>query len=279
MGRARRNSGQQSFGRRPRRKGRRSSGLSDDYLRQRGAPRGDRQRGRDAGLCPAQHGRRRDLAEGLRRGHQQRHDHGLRLRWPVRPRLRRQCLCSGAYAFGTGTIRANGGSATGTRGGGGGRVALIVTAPGADFGAVALANVSAYGGTGAAGNGGAGTVYLQTGSQSAGRGSVTIDNNNQPAAQTEIPPRTNAVPNELERAALSVVNRAAAASTANATIGQLLIYTNCFWTLTNWTLSVGSPEHSLEDMAKRGPGATNRVDHYSQILWIGAPPATVLMIF
>ncbi len=55
--------------------------------------------------------------------------------------------------------------------------------------------------------------------------------------------------------------------------------TNSSWTLTNWTLYVDSLEHSLEDLNQRGPGATNRVDHYERVIWIGALPGTVLIFW
>ena len=126
--------------------------------------------------------------------------------------------------------------------------------------------------------GAAGTVYLQTSAQAAGRGTVTINNSSQTtAARTHIPPATNAVPDELQRAMVVLTNRGMAASTTNCTIGNLLIYTNCFWTLTNWTVSVNDLEHSLENLNLPGPGATNRVDHYNQVIWIGRPSGLMLM--
>ena len=69
-----------------------------------------------------------------------------------------------------------------------------------------------------------------------------------------------------------------AATRNDVVIGGLLIYTNSSWTLTNWTVSVRQREHSLEDVTKVGPGATNRVDHYSQVFWIGAPAGTVFLV-
>jgi len=84
---------------------------------------------------------------------------------------------------GAGTIRANGGSiSTAYGGGGGGRVAIILTGSNADFGNFGAATVTAYGGDapGAASNGAAGTVYTETAAQHAapGSGVLTIDNNN-----------------------------------------------------------------------------------------------------
>jgi len=75
---------------------------------------------------------------------------------------------------GTGTIEANGGSAANasTSGGGGGRVAIHLT--GSDsFGTVAI---QAYGATGNR-KGAAGTVYKQTETEGADRGTLIVDNN------------------------------------------------------------------------------------------------------
>ena len=75
---------------------------------------------------------------------------------------------------GAGTIRADGGSAANgsTSGGGGGRIAVHLT--GSDsFGSVVM---QAYGKTGNR-KGAAGTVYLQTESQGANKGTLIVDNN------------------------------------------------------------------------------------------------------
>lgn len=183
---------------------------------------------------------------------------------------------AGSFSGG-GTIRANGGAASATRAGGGGRIAVVVTNVGADFSAATLTNITACGGVGATGNGGAGTVYLQTAAQGAGKGVVIIDNGNQPAAPTEIPARTNGVPDEPSKALFIVTNRAAVLSTANATIADLAIYTNSAWALTNWTLSVKAREHALDDFTKSGAGATNRVDHYEQLIWLGMRGTVILV--
>jgi hypothetical protein len=154
---------------------------------------------------------------------------------------------------------------------------VVVTNVGADFSAATLTNITACGGVGATGNGGAGTVYLQTAAQGAGKGVVIIDNGNQPAAPTEIPARTNGVPDEPSKALFIVTNRAAVLSTANATIADLAIYTNSAWALTNWTLSVKAREHALDDFTKSGAGATNRVDHYEQLIWLGMRGTVILV--
>ena len=63
---------------------------------------------------------------------------------------------------GTGTISANGGSATGNDGGGGGRVALYYTSA---TGFNLTNNITALGGSGPTGAGSAGTVFLQQAGQ------------------------------------------------------------------------------------------------------------------
>ena len=74
---------------------------------------------------------------------------------------------------GNGTIRANGGSATSTSGSGsGGRVAIVLTGSGADFGSWNGTN-TAFGGTGGK-SAAAGTVYLEA----PGTNTLIVDNNN-----------------------------------------------------------------------------------------------------
>jgi hypothetical protein len=81
---------------------------------------------------------------------------------------------------GNGTLQANGGNhSSWSRHGSGGRVAVVLTAPGSDF-ASWSGQVTAYGGTGNSSHayGSAGTVYLETAAQSGGAGTLIIDNNN-----------------------------------------------------------------------------------------------------
>jgi len=131
---------------------------------------------------------------------------------------------AGAMA-GAGVFSANGGTATGySGGGGGGRVGLVVTNAGADFSHIDLAKVMARGGTGGSvPHGGAGTVYLQTPAQGAGKGSVTIDNNALIGTRTQFPPFTNAVPDELRYASVIVTNRGALAVTTSDRIASLTV--------------------------------------------------------
>ena len=91
-------------------------------------------------------------------------------------------LTTGTIADG-GVVRANGGNSVNRRSGGGGRVAIILTGNGADFSNFS-GNMTAYGGLGGFGNGAAGTVYKETGTQYTFRngsnryGDLTINNNN-----------------------------------------------------------------------------------------------------
>jgi hypothetical protein len=185
---------------------------------------------------------------------------------------------------GSSTISADGGlgDSNAAGGGGGGRVAIRLTGGGATFASFGEANITAAGGDllGAPGCCGeepaaAGTVYLET----SGGGTVTIDNNAlSTTASTHIRPATDSTADELTGVTVRLTNTTAVVSTANETIGDLLIYDNSFWTLDTWTVTVNVAEHSLEDQSSPGPGATNRVDNYSQIIWVagGIDPQTVI---
>jgi len=83
-----------------------------------------------------------------------------------------------ATISGTGSIQANGGQDTQHGSGGGGRVALVLTQPNADFNSFA-GIASALGGNNQNGydtGSGAGTVYRQSGSDSQGCGTVSVSN-------------------------------------------------------------------------------------------------------
>ena len=94
----------------------------------------------------------------------------------------------------SGAMRANGGicGSAGYGAGGGGRISLVVTNPGASFSGLACA-ITAYGGN-ASHSGAAGTIYLETPSQGTGQGTLIIDNNNGARASgvyTLMPPGVN----------------------------------------------------------------------------------------
>ncbi len=125
---------------------------------------------------------------------------------------------------GAGTLSANGGNDTSNGGGGGGgRIAL--SASGGDTTQFQLLTITAYGGVGKTQErGAAGTIYLQSAAQGAGRGTVTINNNAQTtSARTQIPPFTNAVLGELRSASVIVTNRGAMAVTTNDRIASLTV--------------------------------------------------------
>jgi hypothetical protein len=177
-----------------------------------------------------------------------------------------------AWLAGSGTIRANGSAAWDINGysgaGGGGRVSVNLTCS-EDFGAVIL---QARGGSNGNNSGGAGTVYRAMASQGSGRGTVTIDNSGLGMdGYAELPGRvTPGLSNELDHAILVLTNtNTRLALTAPATVGNLVLYTtnaSCL-TLGSWDLTVNVSEHPLSALVGKGPGATNRVDHYTQILW------------
>ncbi|MEI8350818.1 MAG: hypothetical protein WCG36_00755 [bacterium] len=147
---------------------------------------------------------------------------------------------------GSGTMSARGGAGIDfwdNGGGGGGRIAVILS--GGDFSAFPAANIGALGGAIASYTGeepgAAGTIYLQTPAQGSGRGTVTINNSNQTtAARTQIPPATNAVPDELRKASIVVTNRGAMAVTTNDRIASLTLAS------TNEPLNLGASGTVLE---------------------------------
>jgi hypothetical protein len=175
-----------------------------------------------------------------------------------------------ATLAGSGTIQADGGRAWNidSGAGGGGRVAVILTGSD-DFDAVVM---QARGGANGSDSGGAGTVYRQGASQAGGRGTVTVDNNGMTLnGYTELPGELHpGLSNELKRATLVLTNtNTRLALTTDAEVGNLVLYTtnaSCL-TLGSWDLTVNVSEHPLSSLVGRGPGATNRVDHYTQILW------------
>jgi hypothetical protein len=139
-------------------------------------------------------------------------------------------VTAGAIA-GTGTVSADGGANTspnaGGGGGAGGRIAVMLTDSSADFSAFDPANVSALGGIhsdlGQAEPGAAGTIYLRTGAELSGQGTVTIDHSATSGARTQVPPPVDAVPDELTLSTVIVTNRGAMAVTTNAAVSFLTV--------------------------------------------------------
>jgi hypothetical protein len=192
---------------------------------------------------------------------------------------------SAASFAGTNTISAKGGKGLSNgAGAGGGRIAL--KAGSGDSTQFNTLTITAAGGGSA--NGGfldpaAGTVYLEAGSLGSGTGTVWINNGGAPSpityTYTAIPPFTNAVLNELSQALVAVTNYGKVFAPTNTTVGNLVIYPNCTWTLTNFTVTVISREHYLGDLSIRGQGDTNRVDYYNQIIWAPKLRGTVISFF
>jgi len=190
-----------------------------------------------------------------------------------------------ATMTGSGLNRANGGSAY--IGGGGGRIAVRLTS-GTDFGELTF---QAFGGTSGhlIGDGAAGTVYLETAADVAGKGIVHIDNTTRSVwagITTELPPSYSGVDplfvfnDDLSGTDLVITNNGSATVTADYfTIGDLLIPdANAYLTLGTNTLNVDSFEHDLADSSVSGPGNTDRVDNYDQIIWATLPSGTVIII-
>ena len=182
---------------------------------------------------------------------------------------------------GTGIIRANGAPAWNNNGisggGGGGRVAVILTGS-EEWGSV---SIQAYGGLNGAYSGGAGTIYRATPSQAGGRGVVTVDNNGMTVnGYAELPGKLNPdLSNELVKAILVLTNmNTRLALTTNAVVKNILITTNASLVLGTLELTVKTLEHPLDRLDGEGAGATNRVDHYAQILWALPPRGTLLMV-
>lgn len=135
-------------------------------------------------------------------------------------------LTAGTLA-GSGNIRANGGthSTSAWAGGGGGRVAIILRQAGAEFG-VFGGTIQARGGVNSAGNGAAGTVYLQTADEAAGAGVVMIDNVGLTTAAgvfTTIPAQKWPNAEELKHASVVVTNRGRLAVATNGVVDALAI--------------------------------------------------------
>ncbi len=169
---------------------------------------------------------------------------------------------SGAL-IGVGSIRAKGGSTTGSQGtGAGGRVSLVVTNAGADF-SMYTGELQAYAGDfGWHGAGGAGTVYRQTARDKPGRGTVLVNTTNTTHTAlryTDVPPGTNYVTGEVNFAPFHVANVAKLYLTNDFIVGDLYLLTaNATLDLNFKTLTIRQRPHLL------GPGV---VTNYGEIIW------------
>ena len=186
---------------------------------------------------------------------------------------------------GNGTLSAEGGRAHPYPAGGGGRISVVLTS-GTSFDQVDMSVRGGEGNTSQAYNGANGTIYRQTGSQADGAGTVVVDCDGRAPdsasldAATILLPDTLYVPGELVNATLIVTNDGTHLRIwTNLYVGDLLVYTNTTVTLTNMNLYVDKVEHHLDDVTrKKAGGPTNAVDHYDQVIWIGLPRGSLLLL-
>ena len=147
---------------------------------------------------------------------------------------------------GTGSIRANGGPAgSSTYGGGGGRVAVRLTATNA-FGSFAITNITASGSstgnTNASYMSSAGTVYLQTAADAEGAGQIIIRNDNSrsnTASVTWFPALVSGGETDvLDKASCYLQSCAAVRLTRTLALQSASIETNSTLDLNGYTLSL-----------------------------------------
>jgi len=156
--------------------------------------------------------------------------------------------------------------------GAGGRISLMLTSAGADFSGF-TGIISAYGGNGAGSvnyGSGAGTVYKQVASDRPGRGTVWVDNNNVVVVRyTEMPPSTNYVPGEVDRATFYVNNAATLRLVNDFAVGDIWVPSaNAKLDLGLKTLLVHSRQHTL----------AGSVVNYGSIIWMPDVAGTVFSI-
>lgn len=157
--------------------------------------------------------------------------------------------------IGVGVMSVNGGSLY--SGGGGGRIALVVTNAGADFSGY-TGSLMAYGGGGYnAGPGGAGTIYRQFTHNRRSRGTVLVNNNNVVNSRyTDVP---HNLTNEVDFIPFHITNAAILRLTNSFTLGDISLQSaNTRLDLGSNILTVRSREHSL------APGV---VTNYGSIIW------------
>jgi len=171
-------------------------------------------------------------------------------------------LTSGTL-WGDGFIHANGGPAGG---GGGGRVALVMTDAEADFSSF-TGTISTYcGGAGA----GAGTIYKQRAMDRLGYGSIWLDNNGLTNGDTDLPPSMNDAAGETERAVYFVTNAATFRLVGDFTVGDIWLQSaNTRMDLGFKTLTVHAKQHAF------GLGT---VINYGAIIWMPDVAGTVFSI-
>ncbi len=179
--------------------------------------------------------------------------------------------------LGDGAVRANGGHYMGNYGGGGGRIALVVTGAGADFTGF-TGETTAFGGRmdgyvlsykPAAG---AGTIFMRCPADGPRRGTFRIDNDGGLGANfvTDLPPDAQWDPREVQKVRVRVERGATLRLTADATVGDLWLEdANTRLNLNSKTLTIRSREHTL------APGA---VLNYGTIIWLPEPTGSVILL-
>jgi hypothetical protein len=148
------------------------------------------------------------------------------------------------WLTGNGMLRANGGDGYdyGWSGGGGGRVAIVLTGEGAGFGSW-IGSSTTYGGKGYLNPntiyGAAGTVYRAAAGVAAGGGTVTVDNNNSAtnSTYTALPAFTNSVEN-LTASLWIAQNRGKIKVVTNATVWSLTMNADSYLELAGYTLTM-----------------------------------------
>jgi hypothetical protein len=138
---------------------------------------------------------------------------------------------------GSGTVDASAGSASGTAGAGGGRIAVVLT-HGDTFGSVTL---TAHGGDGGGTDmeGAAGTVYIQLASDPDGAGSVYVANDNLTTNKVFTPLPAFATANENLTNTLWIArNQGKVGLVADAEIGSLELETAGYLELAGYTVTL-----------------------------------------
>lgn len=166
---------------------------------------------------------------------------------------------------GTGTIQANGGIHTSSTwgGGGGGRIALVLTGAGANF-SLFTGSITAYGGDEGAKSGSAGTIYLQQGNETSEEGMIIIDNE-------DLNTSTCTALNDLAGTGVSI------ASLIARNYGCFLVDTGDFLTLigtgNSLTITSGTQFTNSGTLTISGTGAavggTFATDESSNVFYIG----------
>jgi len=171
---------------------------------------------------------------------------------------------TGGSLSGIGMIRANGGGGGNGRCGGGGRISLVTTTNAGVDSALYAGPIWALGGSGGA----AGTIYQQRASDRAGHGTVWVDNNGG-GGYTDVPPSSNYVPGEVERATFYVTNGATLRLEADFTVGDLWLQSeNAQLNLNFKTLLIHSKAHTF----------SGTVANYGTIIWMPDISGTVFSI-